>query len=361
MNYNILIITPDLIKGGAETQLVKLACFLETEKNPVWILSLLPKPECAIAIDNPAVVVFYLKSWRTHFFSNILRLKAILKEVKPDLVIAFMFIAIIFARILKTVFDFTLVSSIRAIQIPAKWYIPFKMTSGLDDLVVYNAEVAKQYFEHNSLAKKKGVVINNAITVPEKENFHKNGIGKRSFQWISIAHFRPEKDYHTLFKAIALIKEKNFKVVIVGNLYHQTWPFQVIKDLGIENKVEILGYKSNSTSYLKDTDAFVLSSFTESMPNAVLEAMANEKPIVASAVGGVPGMINESGAGFCFPSGDEHELASLMVKVMEMPSIERHALAAKGRSYVETHYSQDKVMQKWLHIISDYWNTMMRV
>ena len=361
MNHNILIITPDLIKGGAETQLVKLACFLEAERNPVWILSLLPKPECAIAIENPAIEVLYLKSWKTHFLSNILRLKTIVKEVKPDLVIAFMFIAIIFARVLKIAFNFTLVSSIRAIKIPAKWYVPFKVTSGWDDLVVYNAIIAKEYFEEHSLVKKKGVVINNAISVPAENSFHINGIENRSFQWITIAHFRPEKDYHTLFKAIALITDKDFKLTIVGNLYHQTWPFQVIKDLKIENKVEILGYKSNSTSYLKDADAFVLSSFTESMPNAVLEAMAHEKPIVASAVGAVPRMMDESGGGFCFLQGDERELASLMVKVMEMPALERHALAAKGRCYVETHFSQDKVMQKWLHIVSDYFNSMMRV
>lgn len=350
MNQKILFITPALSKAGAETQLIKLAKFLKNKKNEVLIISLLPKGD--FDINESGIKVIYLNSWKWNFLSNLNQLQKVVKEFNPQLVIAFMFIAIIVARLLKLLFSFSLISSIRAAEIPGKWYIPFKFTSGLDDVVVYNANSSKIDFEGQNLVKKTGVVINNAIHIPELIEKPNLDSEDKTFIWICVAHFRVEKDYMTLFKALALIKQKNFRINIVGHLFNQDWPFKIIEQLQIKDKVNLMGYKSNATDFLQEADAFVVSSFTESMPNAVLEAMANQKPVVATAVGGITELINASNCGYFYKQGDEYELASRMCAIMEMSAKERNSLALNGRRYIESDFSERRVMDKWLNIIN---------
>ena len=356
MNRKILFITSSLSKGGAETQLIKLATFLKTRDNDILIVSLLPKSDLDIQIPEPGIKVVYLKTWRCNLLLNLRQLHRSIKDFNPEVVIAFMFIAIIVARLLKLLFDFTLVSSIRAAEIPRKWYIPFKFTSALDDVVVYNANSSKLAFESQGLVKKEGVVINNAISIPTSSGHDFLEFENKPFVWVCVAHFRIEKDYLTLFKALGLIKNKNFRINIIGHLFDQQWPFKVVEQLKIQDKVNLMGFKSNATDYLQESDAFVVSSFTESMPNAILEAMANEKPIVATAVGGVTDLINASKSGFCYKLGDEYELASRMSDVMNMSDRQRTLLGQNGRKYVESNFSEAIVMEKWMHVIDQYSN-----
>ncbi len=354
MNRKILFITSSLSKGGAETQLIKLATFLKTRDNDILIVSLLPKSDLDIQIPEPGIKVVYLKTWRWNLLLNLRQLYRSIKDFNPEVVIAFMFIAIIVARLLKLLFDFTLVSSIRAAEIPRKWYIPFKFTSALDDVVVYNADSSKLSFENQGLVKKEGVVINNAISIPTSSGHDFLEFENKPFVWVCVAHFRIEKDYLTLFKALGLLKNKNFRINIIGHLFDQQWPFKVVEQLRIQDKVNLMGFKSNATDYLQESDAFVVSSFTESMPNAILEAMANEKPIVATAVGGVTDLINASNSGFCYKLGDEYELASRMSDVMNMSDRQRILLGQNGRKYVESNFSEAIVMEKWMHVIDQY-------
>lgn len=360
MNRKILFFTAALSKGGAETQLTKLATFLENRNNDILIVSLLPKNDIDIKINEPGIDVLYLKNWRWNFLTNIHQLFKSVRDFNPDVVIAFMFVAIIFARLLKLFFDYSLISSIRAAEIPRKWYIPFKLTSALDDVVIYNALSSKVDFESQGLVKKQGVVINNAISIPDSRRHESLESGQKPFVWICVAHFRIEKDYLTLFKALGLMKDKNFRINIIGHLFNQDWPFKITEQLKIQDKVNLMGFKPNATDYLQESDAFVVSSFTESMPNAILEAMASEKPIVATAVGGVTDLINASNAGFCYMLGDEYELAARMCEVMEMPAQQRIILGQNGRKYVESNFSEGTVMGKWMNVIDQYSNTKKR-
>lgn len=72
------------------------------------------------------------------------------------------------------------------------------------------------------------------------------------------------------------------------------------------------------TAFMRDLDVFVLPSFTEGTPNSIVEAMANGKPIIASAVGGIPDMI-DSESGILVPPGDAPALAKAMTFLAQNP------------------------------------------
>jgi glycosyltransferase involved in cell wall biosynthesis len=72
------------------------------------------------------------------------------------------------------------------------------------------------------------------------------------------------------------------------------------------------------TAFMHDLDVFVMPSFTEGTPNSIIEAMANGKPIVASAVGGIPDMI-DSESGILVPAGDAPALTEAMMVLAQNP------------------------------------------
>ena len=77
-------------------------------------------------------------------------------------------------------------------------------------------------------------------------------------------------------------------------------------------------------AFMRDLEVFVMPSFTEGTPNSIIEAMANGKPIIASAVGGIPDMI-DSESGILVPPGDTSALAEAML------------LLATGRLFAAAH------------------------
>lgn len=84
------------------------------------------------------------------------------------------------------------------------------------------------------------------------------------------------------------------------------------KYCGIYTKLE------EKTAFMHDLDVFVMPSFTEGTPNSIIEAMANGKPIIASAVGGIPDMI-DTDSGILVPAGDARALAEAMLFLARNP------------------------------------------
>lgn len=351
MKNKILFVSSGMNRGGAETQLIKVALFLKSMQYTIKIISLTPINEFEIDYEKEGIPVIFLKSWKSDLYSNLRTLYSVVKSYKPDVVIAFMFIAIIFARLLKLLFRFKLISSIRIAVLPRKWYIPFKITNGLDDEIIYNSVTSKTDFENKKLVNMKGKVIHNSISIPEKSDIL--NMKSVDFVWICVAHFRWNKDYKTLFLAIDQLKDLNFRIDIVGGLNKKylTWAQLMIKDLGIENHVRILGFKSNTQTYLQQSDAFVLSSFSEGMPNALLEAMANEKPVVVTDIECNRLILDAAKCGFLSEKENPIDLANKMRAIMELNTGQRSVLGQRGRTYIKENFSEDVIMQHWLSAV----------
>ena len=354
MAKKVLFITSGMCKGGAETQLVKLALFLKSLNYTILIISLKPINEFNIDYEKEGIPVLFLNRWPRHPLDNSKKLYETVRMFKPDVVIAFMFIAIIFARLLKKMLKFKLISTIRIAVIPRKWYMLFKLTSGLDDAIVYNSHASRESFESKQLVKTKGMVINNGILIPELAKGPVSEAENGPFIWVCVAHFRWNKDYRTLFKAISLLKGQNFRVDIIGEYSKKDDPKRLIKQLKIEQHVNVLGFKQNTGHYLKYADAFVLSSHSEGMPNALLEAMAHSKPVVVTNIPCNHEVLEYSCCGLLSEPQNEHDLASKMLMMMKMPVPSRNTLGENGRRYIQSNFSESEVMSSWLKVVNHY-------
>ena len=107
------------------------------------------------------------------------------------------------------------------------------------------------------------------------------------------------------------------------------------RKLGVEEKCELVGvYKTieERSHFMNSIDVFVLPSLTEGTPNVIIEAMAHEKPVIATAVGGVPDLVTED-VGLLVPPDDSRALADAMTRMAADVEMRRRMGTAARRKY----------------------------
>ena len=104
--------------------------------------------------------------------------------------------------------------------------------------------------------------------------------------------------------------------------------------LGVEERVRFLGRRDDVPELLAASDVVAIPSLYEGSPLAVLEAMAGERAVVASAIGGIDELIEDGQTGILFPPGDVDALASALRRLLEDPTL-RRAMGTRGRRRIE--------------------------
>ncbi|PID59927.1 MAG: hypothetical protein CSB44_12275 [Gammaproteobacteria bacterium] len=156
---------------------------------------------------------------------------------------------------------------------------------------------------------------------------------------------RHVKGVHVLLDALRRVEEMRpgaAEVVIAGN--GDTWDelHAQSEKLGLADKVHWLGQIDDTAPFFRSIDIYVQPSFAEGLPNSVLEAMAAERVVVASDIGGNNDLITNDRTGLLFEAGDDDALARKLVELIDDPAA-RVRLAADGRAFVARHYGIDAV------------------
>jgi glycosyltransferase involved in cell wall biosynthesis len=113
---------------------------------------------------------------------------------------------------------------------------------------------------------------------------------------------------------------------------------QYARDLGIDQRVHFLGFRSDVRDILLDSDVVVLPSHQEGMPLAILEAAACAKPVVAYKIPGVDEVIDHERTGLMVTESDETALAAAVARLVDQAEF-RSTLGQHARKHVEARYS----------------------
>ncbi|MFN2576153.1 MAG: glycosyltransferase [Pyrinomonadaceae bacterium] len=144
------------------------------------------------------------------------------------------------------------------------------------------------------------------------------------------------KGPHILIEALELAcrQDSNIFVNVAGDGSQRQDIAMRVKALDVAGHYRYHGvytHPEECRAFMNSVDVFVMPSFTEGTPNSIVEAMACGKPIIASAVGGIPDMIGDD-AGLLVAPGDVKELASAMLLLARDSELrKRMGLAAKQR------------------------------
>ena len=121
---------------------------------------------------------------------------------------------------------------------------------------------------------------------------------KGNFKILHIGRFSEQKNHIGLVKAFKLFHDKhaNSELWLIGDGEKKAEIEKYVEDNGLTSVVKFLGLQNNVYVYLHDADIFTLPSNYEGIPMTLIEAMGTGLPIVATAVGGVPDMLDEESA-----------------------------------------------------------------
>jgi glycosyltransferase involved in cell wall biosynthesis len=168
-----------------------------------------------------------------------------------------------------------------------------------------------------------------------------------------VANFRAPKDHATFLRAAVLVAEKVpiAEFHLVGAGAGEAQARALVAQLGLGERVRFLGSLPPDAVWdaLDRFGVAVLSSLSEGMPNTVLEAMLAGRPVVATAVGGVPELVQDGVTGYLVPPRDASAMASPIAHLLkDLPLAAR--LGEAGRAYVSAAFGVDRMVDDYLRL-----------
>lgn len=141
-------------------------------------------------------------------------------------------------------------------------------------------------------------------------------------------------------------KDKKFICLFVGEGDLEDTLKQQVKLLGLTEKIEFTGFRTDVIGILKAIDFLVMPSRWEGLPISLLESMACQSPVLASRVGGIPDVIEHGVDGLLFEQGNTTELESSLSLLIDNKEL-RQKLATAGLQKIHNRYSAASVAEAY--------------
>jgi glycosyltransferase involved in cell wall biosynthesis len=150
----------------------------------------------------------------------------------------------------------------------------------------------------------------------------------------------PEKGFNILIEAARTVVKKDPSVgfVVFGDGACREKLVRQIKAAGLAGAFALGGFRVDLDRFLPFFDLLALPSYTEGMPNVVLEAFAAGVPVVSTAVGGAPEVVEDGVSGFLVPAGDPDALANRISAALQSEDRLRD-MGMQGRQRVHDHFT----------------------
>ena len=164
----------------------------------------------------------------------------------------------------------------------------------------------------------------------------------------TVAMFRHAKGHRVLLRALPEILRHEPRAVFlwVGDGVGRVTLQQEVAEAGVQAKVHMVGFREDIPACMAAMDVVVLPSIrSDGVPQVVMQALAMRKPVVASAVGGIPEVIQHQRTGVLVPPNDPQALADAVVRLLCHPQLAA-AWAQAGGHLIDTHYGLEHTIDR---------------
>lgn len=367
--YRVLFLITSSGTGGAENLFKELTLRLDRQRIEPFFCSLRPTGSTAREIEVSGVPVFSLEMSESpnalEMIQGVSKLRSLYRVHAIDLVQTSLYRANVLA-VLASVGGSSLpkvVTSQHSLS-PLSGRLAVLMTRHAhrhSDRVVAVSEAVRRYMtESEGIQHDRIVVIPNGVDTqkfqPENREVIRKSLGIADDELVigAAGRLTPVKGFDTLIEAASRLHKSGIsaRVLIAGEGPERHHLQALISEAGLVEQIQLLGLRNDLASLYSAFDVFVLSSLREGSPGVVLEAMASECPVVATAVGGVPEIIQDRRSGLLVPPGDAESLASTLAELWGDES-QRGLLARSGRVRVQQFFNLDAIADQYKRLYSE--------
>jgi glycosyltransferase involved in cell wall biosynthesis len=221
------------------------------------------------------------------------------------------------------------------------------------DLVVVNADAVREVCIRDERCKPERVmVVRNGIDLAHFDQLTAQPlqaplpVGPDDVAVAVIGNLWPVKGHRTLVDAAALLRDRlpRVKFLCAGEGPEREPLEKRIAELGLSDRVFLLGHRLDVPAILSRVRAACLCSSAEGLSNALMEAMAARLPIVATAVGGNPELVRPGENGLLVPYGDPASLADKLVELF-LDADRAAGMGRRGRERVEAELTLSRMAE----------------
>lgn len=347
----VLFYINTLSDGGAERVLTNVANYFVSQGHETVVVNTFQTPN-EYPLDEKATHLYLEKDEKASGFwarnyQRIKKLREVLKQEKPDVAISFM---------LEPNFRLTMASlGLRQKKMVSLRINPECEDKGIKgrfllrfpfycaDGVVFQTEYAQNYFGAH-IKKHSRVIVN-----PVNSLFYGEQYKEERKDIVTAGRLCERKNQRMLIDAFSKVADEvSDNVLIYGEGDSREMLQNRIDELGLKERVFLMGNEPKLYEKLKSAKLFVLPSDYEGLPNALMEAMALGIPAISTDCdgGGARMLIEHGKNGFLIPKRDTDALEKTMRKVLNLSDEERAKIGVKARETAEG-FRYETVCQKW--------------
>lgn len=351
----IMQVIPYFCFGGAETMCENLTYALRDMGHELIVVSLYAeRTPIALRMEAAGIRIVYLDKKLGLDLSMVHKLKKLMVQEQPEVVhthldvIKYAAAAAKLAGVPKCVHTVHNMADKEAEGKVQKCINGFYFFHGWSVPVALSPEVQRSIGEFYGLSQERIPVVFNGIDLSrcmEKEDY----VLGNPIVLTHIGRFNEQKNHAGLLRAFQTIHTHypNSRLDLLGDGELLEPMKALAQELGLSDSIRFLGSQGNVYPYLQQSDLFLLPSRYEGMPMTLIEAMGTGLPIVASAVGGVPDMLEDGRSGLltdCEPDS----VARAALRLLEDQSLrERLGNHAKSES---TRFSAGYMAQQYVRV-----------
>jgi len=236
---------------------------------------------------------------------------------------------------------------------PTKRALVCKVLAGMTTaLTAVSADTADQFCRQTRVPRRRVEVIGNPVDMDRFANVQRRKRRNGRFVVAGIGRLTAIKDWPTWLEAVRVLDESvptGVEALLAGDGELRGQLQRQAELMGLGGTIKFVGHQRDITGVLERADAVMLLSRREGLPLVLLEAMAARVPVVASAVGGVPEIVQHEDTGLLVPPGRAEPAAAALRRLIGEPELS-DSLTMRAWEQVRQHHCLDRIAERYVQL-----------
>ncbi len=345
--------------GGQENR-IRLECRGMMKRGHEVSLVIQPESELYKRFKHSDIKVCPLKMRHAFDLKAMLKVFTFLKENKIQIVHTHSSIDSWVVGVAAKLYGKALILRTRHVETPISSNFPYRYLCHA--LITTGENIRDIFIDNYKLPKDRVISIPTGVDLEffspdvSGESVRRGlGIGKDAPLLGHVGIFRGKKGHRFFLEACCIIKESfpHACFLIVGEGPIEKHIREWVKELSLENEVIFTGFRDDINEVIASLDVLVMSSVAEGVPQVISQALAMEKGVVASAIGGIPELIRDGLTGLLVSPEDSRAIAEACLKLLKDKALSLR-MGQAGRKLVKEKFSLETMLDKIESLYQEY-------